>query len=729
MVEKKQVRVNKKDSQAGYGMVIVVVIIFFVCVAVFAALASSMRASRSQDNLDLRDDEKWEARAAMATMRRVLEVKIPQKHETHLTEAQNCLDSMGNPNSTLPVFDEQDAAPESSVPVLLVAGDGSTACNQPSGFSAALTYTSLLGNMNTWAQNLLPLWERDAHGYGYQPEMLKVARLSEQFRRFNGAGDPVYVFGFIIDARGGQHFRIREDGEVALGDVSRNCGATGRLEITPRTVQRGSPVTFQITYTNVNRLRILNRANALLFEVNVAEEPDPQVYSWVYTPTATDAYRVEALSSDSGCFSRSELIAVEVTDVVPPACPVIDSLTATPGTVASGDPATIAWATRNAAEVTLEGEIVAASGSKNYVILTERTFTLIARDAANICPATRTVTVRMTPAPCLNPTVSVFQVSPVTVNPGGTVTITWQVETLLPGGSVNITLPDGTVLTNVGASGTRTINAPGAVGTYNYSIFATNPCGSTASGTAQIQVVNSCVPPTLNNFEGNPSSVLQGGNQNVVFNWNVSGTVDTQSINQNIGSVSGSSHTILQPQTTTTYTYQVSGCGQTQQAQATVVVTSTPSAFNRTGGGLCIYESVSNGGNNAEIAGYDTCITIESFNNLTGELRYNILFNDWIIYGGTNQRTYNYNSPETFGYQVVNNTDPCFSPTTGAVTPGCTFNPANFVTPMLVNITVDNGNNARRAFYRAIVPAGSGIPYIEFYERPRAGSPSELFHN
>ena len=576
MVENKKVRANKNASEAGYGMVIVVVIIFFVCVAVFAALASSMRASRSQENFNARDDEKWAAKSAMATMRRVLEVKLPQKHEAHLTEAQSCLRSMGNPNSTLPVFDEQDAAPESSVPVLLVQPGGSTTCNQTRGYSPSLTYTSLLGNPNVWVQNLVPLWEQDAYSYGYQSEMLKVARLAEQFRRFNSAGDPVYVFGFIIDARGGQHFRIRENGEVALGDVSQNCGATGRLEITPRSVQRGNPVTFQITYTNVNRLRILSRANNLLHEENVTEQPDPQVFSWNYTPTATDSFRVEAVSSNSGCFSRSEWIEVIVTDTPPAPCPVIDSLTATPDSVTSGDVSTIAWATRDAAEVTLEGDIVAPSDTRGYIIPAEKTFTLIARDAANTCPATRQVTVRIILPSCLTPVVSQFTVTPPAVTPGQPVTISWQVDNVMPGGTVNITLPDGTVLNDVGATGNRTVNAPGSVGTYNYSIAVSNPCGTAANAVRQIQVSNSCTPVAVANFSANPSNVVAGGNQIITLSWNASGTIDTQSIDQGIGAVSGNSHTMTQPQTNTTYTLTVTGCNQTVQANVQVVVSSTP---------------------------------------------------------------------------------------------------------------------------------------------------------
>lgn len=571
MIENKKVRAKAKTSEAGYGVIVVILVLFFFCVIVFTSLAASVRSSRSQENLDLRDDDKWQAKAAIATMRRVLQVRIPQKHEAHITDAQNCLRSSGIANSNLPVFDEQDASPQASVPVLLIDQRGTPSCNMQSGYSATLSYTSLLGNADAWAQSLLPVWEQDAYQYGYQPEMLKVARLAEQFRQYNSAGDPVYVFGFIIDARGGQHFRLRENGEVSLGDVSQNCGATGRLEITPTTVQRGNPVTFRITYTSVSKLRILNSSGALLHEENVVEQSDPQIFEWNYTPSATDSYRVEAISSDSGCFSRSNWIQVEVTEVPIPPCAIIDDLTATPDAVLSGEQSTIAWTTRNADQVTLDGTIVPANGSSVFTIVADRTFTLNARDAANNCPTTRQVTVRVNLAPCLNPIVTQFTVNPASATPGQSVTITWQIDNLMPGGVVNITLPDGTVLSNVGASGARNITAPAGTGTYNYSISAVNPCGTSANGTAQLQVNNACQIPSIGTYTASPSTVTAGGSQTVRLNWLISGNVDSINI-AGIGNVSGNLIDIAQPQTTTDYLMTVTGCSTSVTRNVTVTV-------------------------------------------------------------------------------------------------------------------------------------------------------------
>lgn len=556
---------TKKNNEAGYGVIMVILLLFFFFVMVFAGVASSVSSSRSQENLVTRQKEKWQAKSGLAVMRRVLQVRMPEMHRAHLAEAQNCLPT-GSP--MFKAFDEQDLPLSESVPVAIAQADGTVVCSESGG-----EYTSLLGNSNGWANTLLPLWEEEARTFGFSAQTINVARLSEQARQFS-VGDPVYNFGFIIDARGGQHYRVRDTGEVLLGNLSANCGATGILEINPLTVATGNPVTFRITYTNVNRLRILNLAGVVLQDVTVVEQAAPQVYEWIYLPAATDSYRVEALSSNPDCYSRSAFIQVTVTVVPPPPCPTINSFVANPPAVPAGQISTLAWNVFGAAEVTLDGVVVAPIASQDFTIIANRTFTLVARDAANACPQTETVTVTLLPPPigCDTPVINLFNVAPPIVGPGDTVTINWQVNNVLAGGVVNITLPDGTVLSDVGASGSRTITAPGSEGIYNYSISAQNPCGTSAGATAQLQVVNGCVPPTINSYNANPLAVLVGGSQTVTFNWSVSGTVDSQSIDQGIGVVSGNSVSIIQPQTTTTYTITVVGCGQTRQSQVTVMV-------------------------------------------------------------------------------------------------------------------------------------------------------------
>lgn len=558
---------NKLKDQKGYSILIVIVLIFILFGLVVVGMTSAMRTDRSTENLAVKQKEKWAAKSALNVVKRIVEVRLPERYQADLMTAQNCLERNERP---LPAFDGQDLPAENSVPVLVTEANGESYCNRTSGINAE-PFTSMLGNSNNWSSNRVPIWLAEANGFGYDSSQINVARISEIVRRYNNVGEPLYQFGFILDARGGLHYRVREQGEVSVGAVSQNCGATGRLEISPRSVQQGTPVTFRITYTNVNLLRILDQSNTVIHQANVDENGDPKIYEWTYTPTATGQYRVEALSSAAGCFSRSEWIQVEVTTVPPPPCPIIDSLTATPDTVLSGESSTIAWATRNASEVTLDGTIVAANGSQPFTMLADRTFTLIARDAANNCSATRQVTVRVTFPPCPTPVVTQFTVTPSTATPGQAVAISWQIDNLMAGGVVNITMPDGTVLSNVGASGTRNINAPGSIGNYNYAISATNPCGTSANGAAQLIVQNSCQIPSIGAFVATPSSVVQGGTETVRLQWILSGSVDSMNIS-GIGNVTGNSIDIPQPQTTTDYLLTVNGCGIPVTRSVTVTV-------------------------------------------------------------------------------------------------------------------------------------------------------------
>ena len=575
MNESKKLTSSRKESEAGYGVIIVIVLVFFLFVMVLAGVASSMSANRSQDNLQTRQTEKWEAKSALATMRRVLQVRIPEKYQDHITVAKNCLEQMGRTVAPLQSFDEQNLISDSSVPVVFIERGGVAVCND-----RATAYTSLLGSSDAWLQFLTPFWESDARSFGYTADNIKVARLAEQLRRYNSAGDPVYDLGFTIDARGGQFYRVRDDGEVLLGNLSENCGATGRLEITPRTVTQGNPVVIKVTYSSVSQLKFFRHqgvTSEVINTVSVVEQPAAQEYSFSYTPEDGYSYSVEATSSVSGCFSRSERIPVTVTVVSAPACPTIDVLTASPNAVQSGETSTVAWSVSNAAEVTLDGTIVPLSGSQPFIIVADRTFNLNARDAANTCPAARQVSVTVLAAPCLTPVFTQFSVTPASAAPGATVTITWQINNLMVGATVNLLLPDGSVQ-SVGASGSVQVAAPAVDGTYNYSIQAKNPCSGVVTQTAQVQVVTSCTNPSLSGFTATPNSVVAGGSQPIQFTWGVAGTVSALSISS-IGNVSGTSYTLnTQPQTTTNYVLSATGCGTTVTQQVTVTVSSLPSS-------------------------------------------------------------------------------------------------------------------------------------------------------
>lgn len=75
--------------------------------------------------------------------------------------------------------------------------------------------------------------------------------------------------------------------------------------------------------------------------------------------------------------------------------------------------------------------------------------------------------------------------------------------------------------------------------------------------------------PTVS-ISANPTTITRG--QSSTLSWSSSGVINSISINQNIGNVSGSGSRTVSPSDTTTYTITASGPGGTRTASATVTV-------------------------------------------------------------------------------------------------------------------------------------------------------------
>ena len=714
--------VSNKRGQEGYGVIIVIVLIFLFFVMVVAGVSTSMKASQSQENTITRNKEKWEARSGLSTLKRVLEVRLPLRYQSDVQTAQNCLRDGGQSIGELKSFDDQSSLTGNSNPVLNINEDGTTDCQTVN----ETAFTSLLGKSDGWAAKLGPLWKAEAVSFGYEESKINIASLKEVLRQFSTDGEPAYQFGYVIDARGGQHFRDRKQGEIYVGGSSLNCGATGRLSISPLTVQRGSPITLTVVYTNVNRLRFFDGANTLIHEATVTEDAAPQTYNWSYTPTATDSYRVEALSSNNECYSRSESIPVTVTEQPAARCPVIDSFVSSADTVNQGESVTLSWIVRDAAEVRLEGETVSLTGSKDFVILADRNFTLVARDTANNCPASRTVPVRVRPNVCAfgTPQIPDFRATPPSIITGGTSTLSWNITGLEAGGTVRLT--GNGIDQTVNASGTQPVTPPNAVGDYTYTLITENVCPDGTRLTNQKQVIISvrdCPPPVINSFTANPNSVAAGGNQTVRLNWSISGVADVISIS-GIGNVSGGFLDIQQPNTTTDYILTVTGCSQSPTAQTRVTVIPIPVTFTRTDAGLFYYDNL--GDYTAGSYTYAKGISIVSFNNATGELIYDAVEYGYFQQDGSSLPSFYYNQGNQFYPSIVNNNDPCFN-AGGQPRPGCIFTLG--LTAQLISSSTSSGIPVVTGRFRVFTTPGSGVPYIEFSAHNYRYGNEETYHN
>lgn len=601
---------NFKHLERGNAALVAMVILGTIALTTLTLLASSaFRNTRNLDKGYLKVTEKWEARSQVNKLAAVVSKDAPAQIETDVRFArENC-----NADFNLPIFDP-DGVPGFPVSRPAVTFDGTTAkC-----VGSALPATSIFGKFDSWRDARLAVFKQTGvDRFSLNAAKVNIIEMTEIYRRKVRSGttnDTAYAVRYIAEAQFG-NYRTRTTGEIILGSSIPGCGTTVSLEIVPSTVVRGNPVVMNIAYTYTDSLQITDASGTLLHTEAVTQQSTSQTFLYTFTPAVSGSYRVIATGS-GGCSAQSALVPVIVTDPAA-VCPVILNFSASSGTVNAGQPVMISWNVTGAADVKLEDVPVAFVGSQIFAIYATRTFTLTARDAANTCPITQTVTVIVNQNPVCpagTPQIGNFSANPSAVPPGGTSTLSWNVSGLATGGTVRLT---GNGLNqSVNASGTQSVTLPNAVGNYTYTLIAENTCPDGTILTAQRQVVVSvlsCPPPAIDVFTVNPATVSMGGNQLITLAWSISGTVDAVSISNGVGSglPSSGSVEITQPQTTTTYTITAVGCGQTRQMQKTVTV-NTVCPIPIINSFTALPAVVSQGGNQNILFNWNTSGTIDS---------------------------------------------------------------------------------------------------------------------
>lgn len=155
------------------------------------------------------------------------------------------------------------------------------------------------------------------------------------------------------------------------------------------------------------------------------------------------------------------------------------TLSTSPASIIAGSASSLAWSSTNAASVSINQGVgtVAASGTTSVAPAATTTYTITATNAAGSAAATATVTVSAPPPPPPPPPTATLSVTPASIAPGGTATLSW---TTMNATSISINQGVGTVA----ASGTRSV-APSA--TTTYTLTATNTAGTvTATATASV---------------------------------------------------------------------------------------------------------------------------------------------------------------------------------------------------------------------------------------------------
>lgn len=157
------------------------------------------------------------------------------------------------------------------------------------------------------------------------------------------------------------------------------------------------------------------------------------------------------------------------------------------------------------------------------------------------------------------PVINSFTATPLSINPGGNSTLSWSVSN-----ATSLSIDQG-----VGPVTGLTSKVVTPAGTTTYRLTATNSHGSTISSPVTVTVTTPGAPQIIT-FTANPTTVAKG--QSSTLSWSVTGATSL-SINQNVGSVAGTTNSVVTPSTTTTYTLTATNSLGNTTAPVTVTVT------------------------------------------------------------------------------------------------------------------------------------------------------------
>ena len=280
--------------------------------------------------------------------------------------------------------------------------------------------------------------------------------------------------------------------------------------------------------------------------------------------------------------------------------PTISSFTADPATIKKGESSTLSWSVSNADSLSINQGVGTVTGTSVSVSPDETTtYTLTATNSAGSVTATakvRTVsgTISASPNPC-------------TIAAGSdtcTTTVTWSAT-----GTTRIIVWTGhnqklpTVLTNSGASGSTSISWIKDEVDNSYTFILGDYEGEVQGkllDTVTVTGRRAGSLPTIRSFTASPTTIDSGGSS--TLSWSVAGA-DSLSIDQSVGTVTGTSKSVS-PTETTTYTLTATNSAGSATATATVSVSvpgaptissfTTSSATIISGGGATLRWSVNN---------------------------------------------------------------------------------------------------------------------------------------
>ena len=237
--------------------------------------------------------------------------------------------------------------------------------------------------------------------------------------------------------------------------------------------------------------------------------------------------------------------------------PAVNQFTANPTEIVEGESVTLQWATSNTTRVVIAPDIgeTTVAGSQVVSPQTTTTYRLIAMSDTEMTMQELTVTVVAAEEPIIRS----FTVSPMTVVPGQSATLSWQTSNT---DSVSI---NNDVGINLAPTGTIEIN-PNETTTYTLTAFRLNQ-----SKTAQVTIVVQQNSPTIISLSANPETVTLG--ESTTISWQTTNTTEV-TFDNGIGRKATTGSVVVTPMNTTTYTMTAIGAGGQSTRTITVEVNS-----------------------------------------------------------------------------------------------------------------------------------------------------------
>jgi archaellum component FlaC len=282
----------------------------------------------------------------------------------------------------------------------------------------------------------------------------------------------------------------------------------------------------------------------------------PTAATTTFTAAAGQSYSFRLTVKNTDGLQASATTSVSTTA---PNAAAITQFAATPASIQSGQSSTLTWSVSNATAASISpgpGTVDPRTGSASVSPTQTTTYTLTATGATGNTTAQVTVTVGAAPAG--NPQILRFAASPLTIQPGGSSTLSWTT----------------TGATTVSISGVGAVNLNGSTTvspaqTTTYILTASTADGHSVTAPITVTVTAGTIPQIVT-FVANPTSVNAGSATQLC--WQVTGATSI-AINPGVGNnLSGNSCASVSPTQTTTYTLTASNSAGQIQANVTVSV-------------------------------------------------------------------------------------------------------------------------------------------------------------